>query len=187
MPAVRRFLLVAGAAVAAAACGVGIVATTAPAPLPFLDAEGIGAVHFGEQTAIVVRELYELLGRPSAAQPSSGCGPRYAEVEWGDLAAEFRLGVLSGYRYLDGGLLGDDGSVARLEALRVAPRLTTATGITLGSTLGQARAAFGRLTVVGTNRSEAEDGFVFYDDARAFPDPASSRIVEIKIATCGDY
>lgn len=164
--------------------GVGIVAAIGMAPpLYVLGANGIGKAQFGEPKATAVQQLVDLLGRPTASQASSGCGPRYSEVEWGDLAAEFRFGFFSGYRYLDGGLLGDYG----LKSLPVTPRLGTAHEVTLGSTLGQVRTVFGPLRVVGTNRSEASDGLIFYDDAQTFPDPSGSLIVEIKIGTCGDY
>lgn len=137
-----------------------------------LGAHGIGSVHFGTPKAQAVAALTRALGRPSAREVSSGCGPRYSEVFWGDLEAEFRLGVFSGYRYLDRGQL---------------PPMATARGITIGSTLAQVRAAYGRLDVVGTDRWRSTSGLIFYDDAMRDPVPPSSRIIEIKIGTCGDY
>lgn len=137
-----------------------------------LGAHGIGPVHFGTPKAEAVAALTRALGRPSMREVSPGCGARYTEVYWGDLEAEFRLGVFSGYRYLDRGQL---------------PPLATAKGITIGSTLAQVRAAYGRLRVVGTDRWRSADGLIFYDDAMRDPIPPSSRIIEIKIGTCGDY
>lgn len=157
-------------------------------PTAVLTSQGIGPAHFGEPKTLVVRQLTHLLGPPVTSVVSAGCGPRYSEVEWGDdLAVEFRLGVFSGYRYLDGGLLRNYTSNAQIESLPVAPRLFVAGGVTLGSTLGEVRSAFGPLRLVGTNRNQSSSGFIFYDDAESFPDPSSSHIIEIKIGTCGDY
>jgi|GEM_PF-3450899 len=69
----------------------------------------------------------------------------------------------------------------------VRPALRTANGITLGSTLGELRAAYGRLDLIGADRWRTAGGLVFYDDAARDPPPASSRIVEIKSGTCGDF
>jgi hypothetical protein len=137
-----------------------------------LGAHGIGPVRFGTPKPQAVAALSRVLGRPTSRTTSPGCGARYTEVFWGDLEAEFRLGTFSGYRYLDRGEL---------------PPLATAKGITIGSTLAQVRAAYGRLGVVGTDRWRAPNGLVFYDDAMRDPIPPSSRIIEIKIGTCGDY
>jgi len=69
----------------------------------------------------------------------------------------------------------------------VRPLLRTATGISLGDTLGRLRAAYGSLRVIGTDRWESPDGLVFYDNAKHDPVPPSSRVIEIKIGTCGDF
>jgi hypothetical protein len=137
-----------------------------------LGAHGIGAVRFGTPKPQAVAALSRVLGQPTSRGINPGCGSRYTEVVWGDLAAEFRLGTFSGYRYLDRGQL---------------PQLATAKGITIGSTLAQVRAAYGRLGVVGTDRWRSPSGLIFYDDAMRDPIPASSRIIEIKIGTCGDF
>lgn len=65
--------------------------------------------------------------------------------------------------------------------------LVTSKGVTLGSTLAGLRAAYGHVRFVGTSRSASPDGLVFYDNAKNSPSPPSSRIVEIKIGTCGDF
>jgi hypothetical protein len=64
-----------------------------------------------------------------------------------------------------------------------APRLATARGVTLGSTLAAARTAYGRLDLIGTDRWRTRDGLVLYDDPRRGP----ARIIEIKAGTCGDF
>ena len=68
-----------------------------------LSSEGIGVARFGQAKAQVVEALTALLGKPAWKGPNTGCGPRYNEVEWGELMAEFRLGSFSGYRYVKGG------------------------------------------------------------------------------------
>ena len=71
--------------------------------------------------------------------------------------------------------------------MRVFPRLATSTGITLGSTLAQLRAAYDGLQRVGADSRRAPSGLVFVDDARRDPERPGSRIVEIKVGTCGDF
>jgi hypothetical protein len=56
---------------------------------------GIGIVRFGQAKAQVVEALTAMLGKPAWQGPNTGCGPRYNEVEWGELVAEFRLGTFS--------------------------------------------------------------------------------------------
>ena len=142
-----------------------------------LSAHGIGSVRFGLPKDRAVQELTVLFGRPSQRFVNSGCGPRYTEVAWGHLYAEFRAGTFSGFRYIE------DGWPPKQYGLKVhrsdRPTLTTARRVTLGNTLGELRAAYGRLTFVGTDRWKSRDGMVFYNDAE--------RIVEIKTGTCGDF
>jgi len=135
-----------------------------------LGPHGIGKAHFGLAKPAAVASLTQVLGPPTSRGPNPGCGPRYTEVAWRGLTAEFRFDIFSGYRYRSR-----------------TPKLATATGISLGSTLAQVRAAYGKLAVVGTDRWRAPNGLVFYDDAQHDPEPPSSRIVEIKIGTCGDF
>lgn len=150
--------------------------------MPVLSNQGVGDVRFGLPTARAVSQLDRFLGRPTRRFANTGCSPRYREVAWGRLVAEFRLGRFTGFRYLAGGWLG---SARRTKA--TGPRLATAKGISLGSTLGQLRAAYGRLNLIGTDRWQTSDGLVFYDDAERDPPPPSSRIIEIKYGTCGDF
>ena len=136
-----------------------------------LGPHGVGPVHFGTAKAKAVAQLSALLGPPSSRGPNTGCRPRYTEVEWGGLSAEFRLGVFSGYRYRH----------------TASPRLATATGVTLGTTLGRARAAYGGLERRGAILWQAPDGLILVDGSKGDPASPSDRIVEIKIGTCGDF
>ena len=148
-----------------------------------LGAHGIAGVHFGETKRASVAGLTALFGAPTARMPNAGCSPRYSEVEWGRLFAEFRDGRFKGFRYR-----ADGWPVDRLPALLPPfPRLSAAGGITLGSTLAELRAKDGPLRIVGTDRWETRDGLVFYDNAKHDPVPPSSRIVEIEFGTCGDF
>ena len=145
-------------------------------------AHGVGNVHFGTPKAKAVAALTHDFGTPTAAGPNTGCGPRYTEVAWGDLVAEFRSNVFSGYRYRAAGW--------PLDRVRpptsVSPRLATAKSITLGSTMTELRSAYGALRVVGTDRWGAA-GLVFYDDGRPLDATRLRHIVEIKVGTCGDF
>jgi hypothetical protein len=171
----------------AAALAVAIVAATlvagaggAPAARgPILQAHGVGTVRFGMRKGEAVARLRVLFGAPSARGVNSGCGARYTEVEWGDFVAEFRLGTFSGYRFVKGGYpLTTAGS----------PRQASppARGITVGSTLAELRALY-RLRRAGANLWRVPNGLLFVDDAKRDPVPPASRIVEIKIGTCGDF
>jgi hypothetical protein len=132
--------------------------------------------------ARAVAALTHDFGKPTAAGPNTGCGPRYTEVAWGDLVAEFRSSVFSGYRYRTAGWPLDR---SRPPA-HVSPRLVTAKGITLDSTIAQARGAYGALRFVGTDRWGAA-GLVFYDDGRPLDATRLRHVVEIKVGTCGDF
>jgi len=154
-----------------------------------LGPHGIGKTHFGLTKATTITELNAMFGPPDARGVNTGCSPRYTEVVWGDLAIEFRSSIFSGYRYMKGGYpITTAGSPHEAHPPKSpTPKLATATGISLGNTLAQVRAAYGRLAFVGTDRWRAANGLVFYDDAMHDPEPPSSRIVEIKIGTCGDF
>jgi hypothetical protein len=146
--------------------------------------DGIGTMRFGLSKVKAEAELRALFGAPTAQGVNTGCGPGFTEVEWHDLAAEFHLNRLSGYRYIRGGLR----LTAHSKALKtVAPKLATATGITLGSTLGQLHSAYKALQNVAPDRWQARNGLMFVDNATRLPAPLSSRIIEIKIGTCGNY
>ena len=141
-----------GAAAALAGERMSAAATLAPS--------GIGRVRFGLPKQEAVAKLSALFGAPSARGGNTGCGPRYTEVDWGDLVAEFRLGRFSGFRYIEGGYpLTTPGSPREPAPLKtVVPRLATSTGVSLGSTLGQLRAAYGTLRLVTADSWRAANG-----------------------------
>jgi hypothetical protein len=154
-------------------------------PAPVLSGHGIGDVRFGLSKAQTVDELTALFGQPSRRFVNDGCGPRYTEVAWGHLFVEFRLGTFSGFRYIEGGWPPRRAGAKIVRSDR--PLLSTPSRVTLGSTLGALRAAYGHLAFVGTDRWKAPEGLIFYDNAERDPEPASARIVEIKVGTCGDF
>jgi hypothetical protein len=150
--------------------------------------DGIETVRFGVTKRTAVTELRHLLGVPSARGVNTGCGPRYTEVEWGDLVAEFRLRKFSGLRYLKASWpLTTTGSPREARPKTVFPKLATAKGISLGSTLAQLRRAYRPLRLVGTDKWRSPNGLTFVVDAKRDPEPPSTRIVEIKVGTCGDF
>jgi hypothetical protein len=143
-------------------------------------------VRFGLPRKQVVTRLSELLGTRSTTPPlNRACGPAFTEVAWQHLYAEFRHGRLVGFRYIEDGW--PPTSYGKHVTASNRPPLITTRGIALGSTLRQARAAYGRLRPIGTNRWQTPNGLVFYDNARHYPDPPGSRIIEIKYGTCGDF
>lgn len=176
------------------AIGLGVAASAAfgsqsTLSAPTLGPDGIVTVRFGLTKLKAVAELSNLFGAPSARGVNTGCAPRYTEVEWGDLVAEFRLSTFSGFRYTIGGWpLTTPGSPREPSPPKtVIPRLVTSKGISLGSTLAQVRAAYRVLRFVGSDRWQSLNGLVFVDNAEHDPEPPSSRIVEIKIGTCGGF
>ena len=64
-----------------------------------LEANGIGTVHFGISKAQAVGELSALYGTATDSGVNTACGPRWTEVQWTDLVAEFYQNTFSGYRY----------------------------------------------------------------------------------------
>jgi hypothetical protein len=171
----------------AAALMLTLVGAAPAARVATLRPDGIAGVHLGLAQNKAVTELSALFGAPTARGVNSGCSPRYTEVEWGDLAAEFRSNVFSGYRYLVGGYDFSLRDAPRPTSKAASPRLATSIGVSLGSTLAELRAAYGSLSFVGTDRWRSPNGLVFSDDAEHDPEPPTSRIVEIKIGTCGDF
>jgi hypothetical protein len=175
------------------AVGLGAAAMAAPSAQSTpgaanLAPDGIGTVRFGLEESRAVTELNALLGAPAARGVNTGCSPRYTEVEWGDLVAEFRSNRFSGYRYAEGGYpVTTPGSPHEALPPKSSPTLATARGISLGSTLAELRVVYGPLRFIGTDRWQSPNGLVFVDNAEHSPEAPSSRLVEIKIGTCGDF
>ncbi|MGH3000121.1 MAG: hypothetical protein ACRDNM_12565, partial [Gaiellaceae bacterium] len=136
----------------------------------------------GTPKPAAVAALTHDFGEPTVRGQNTGCSARYSEVAWGDLVAEFRLNVFSGYRYRTAGWPLNRGAPPKT----VSPRLATAKGITLGSTMSKLRRAYGALRFVGTDRWSAA-GLIFYDDGRPLDATRLRHIVEIKVGTCGDF
>ena len=157
--------------------------------LAILAPDGIGSVHFGLTKPQAMARLSALFGAPTARGINTGCGPRYTEVEWGDLVAEFRSSTFSGYRYITGGYpITTSGSPREPSPPKTpSPALATARGISLGSTLARLRRAYTGLRSIGTDRWRSPSGLVFVDNAEHDPEPSTSRLVEIRIGTCGDF
>ena len=165
-----------------------LTALASPTATANLGVEGIGPIRFGLPKAQAVDELSALFGTPTWRGVNHGCDPRWTEVEWDDLAAEFHLDVFAGYRYASASDLHDSLGSPRKPTKPGFPRLATATGISLGSTLAQVSAPYAALRLVGTDRHKARNGLVFVDNGEHSPAPFSSRIIEIKtFGTCGDF
>jgi hypothetical protein len=130
-----------------------------------LDSNGIADVHFGLPKTKTVAALQASLGKPNATGTNTGCGPAVTEVAWHDLIAEFRHGTFTGYRYVSGGYpLTTAGSPHDpVSPMPRTPALTTARGITLGSTLRELRAAYPGLIQSGALKWTAPNGLVFVE------------------------
>jgi hypothetical protein len=135
-----------------------------------------------------VAALTAQFGAPTARLANTGCGPLFREVAWRHLYAEFRRQRFAGVRYLAGPWPLKPNKPISKPASAVLPRLATAKGISLQSTLRELRSRYRPLRLIGTDRWRASNGLTFYDNARRDPPPPTSRIVEIKAGqTCGDF
>jgi hypothetical protein len=157
------------------------------ATYPVLRATGIGSVPVGAPKARAVAALQRLLGPPNATFASPGCGRRFTEVAWRDLVVEFREGQFSGYRFAEGGWPhSGQQSPDRVTSKKPTPPLSTASGITLGSTVGELRHAYGALRMTGAVQWTASNDLNFVESSTVrntrLPD---NRIVEIHTKTCG--
>lgn len=180
-----RPVLVGMAAVAIAACSSPGAPRVAD-PTIVLGSHGLGPVPFGDSKAQATAELTRLLGPPSGQGPNTGCGTAFTEVDWGELAVEFHQDTFTGYRDInrpDGNLQFTVDNIAD----PVRPAAKTAAGVALGDSLGQLRAAYSRLSLVGANRWRAGNGLSFIDDSSHSPGAPDARIVEIRVGTCGSY
>jgi hypothetical protein len=155
---------------------------------PLLTERGLGEVRFGTDKTRAVTQLRSLLGKATSSGINTGCGSRFAEVAWHDFVAEFRGPRFMGYRYVRGGYpLRTASSPKPSSPGHVSPKLKTAAGITLMTTLRELRAHYKGLQHIGTNKWQSRNGLVFVDNAKHDPEPPSSRIIEIKFHTCGDF
>jgi hypothetical protein len=158
--------------------------------LPALSANGVGSVHFGSPKAPAVASLRRFLGTPNAKGINTGCGPSFTEIAWRDLIVEFKHDRFTGYRFIRGGWpLTTVGSPHdRVTSGSPTPRLKTAVGITLGSTLGELRRAYGTLRLSGAVQWTAPNGLIF-SESSTVRDPKSltDRIAEIQVGTCGAF
>ncbi len=155
-----------------------------------LGSNGVGKVHFGLSKVKAVAALQPWLGDPNATGINTGCGPAFTEVAWHDLIAEFRHDTFTGYRYVSGGypLTTPESPHDRVAPTSRTPALSTARGITLGSTLRELRAAYPGLTQSGALKWTAPDGLVFVEVTHTKkPAAPTATIAEIKIGTCGDF
>jgi hypothetical protein len=155
-----------------------------------LDPNGIGNEHFGLPKVKAVAALQALLGKPNAMGINTGCGPAFTEVAWHDLIAEFRHGTFTGYRYVRGGYpLTTPGSPHDLVSpTSPTPALTTARGLTLGSTLRELRAAYPVVIQSGALKWTVPNGLVFVEASDTNkPTAPTATIAEIKTGTCGDF
>ena len=136
-----------------------------------LQGSGLGPVRLGTAQRPVTARLSSLLGHPTA-YPPAGCVGGYRDVEWSDLIVQFKRGRLAGYRYW----------VTRPHQA-VTPKLSTATGITLGSTFAAVKSAYPHLTQTGTDFWSA-DGLTFGVTSSQYPSPSSAPVYEIKVNAC---
>jgi hypothetical protein len=156
--------------------------------LPELQADGVGSARLGMSKAQAVASLSRTLGKPTAEGISRACGPRFTEVAWHDLIAEFRAGKFTGYRFVDGGwpLWTSPSLHVVAPTAPPSPALRTARGITLGSTLGRLRAAYGTLKLSGAIQWTASNGLSFIESSNVVnPRSAADKIAEIHVGTCG--
>lgn len=184
----RRWLIVGVVAVAAAALShKQFLPGSGGGPPPrVLSSNGIASMRFGASKAATVASLEARFGKPTWAGINTGCGARFTEVVWNDLAVEFRADRFSGYRYMSGGY-PSQGTPQQREANPIRPKLSTGAGISLGTSLAQVRTTYSTLRRTGADWWQAANKLSFEDDALRDPVPPSSKIIEIKIGTCGDF
>lgn len=152
-----------------------------------LTEHGLGGARLGTAKTTAVAQLTSLLGQRTSSGINTGCGGRFTEVAWRDFIAEFRGARFTGYRYVHGGYPLRTRGSPRPAAAAVSPKLETTAGITLMTTLGVLRRRYRGLRHIGANKWRARNGLIFVDNAKRDPEPLSSRIIEIKFHTCGDF
>ena len=166
--------------------GIGLGLSEAPSDGLVLSPDGLGVVKTGDSESSVVSTMSQYLGSPTST--TSGDCSGTTEVQWKDLSLEFSNGVLDGYRYLRGGLATEGTEHPTTGA--GSPLLKTATGATLGMTLGDIR-----LLYPATDFSEAQGGAIVVRSINGdrlflgfFSNAPSTALVEVKGGqTCGDF
>lgn len=120
----------AGATSTTKATGATTSTTATTASSLVLEADGLGAVSFGDPATEVLAALSKELGEPEDDDTLSECGGGADRgVRWADLSVSFMGGNLVGYHY--GSPSGD-----------VTHQISTIEGISAGSTVGQLKAAY---------------------------------------------
>jgi len=104
-----------------------------------LNGNGLGVTGYGAARSSATKAISAVLGNPTG-HPSADCTSKYFQTAWHDLVVQFVAGRFRGYRYLDGG----DRALAPTRAVlrSVRPRLSTTKGISLGSSLADAKRAY---------------------------------------------
>jgi hypothetical protein len=146
-----------------------------------LDGDGLGVTKFGATASSATKAISAVLGKPTG-HPAAACTPAYRQTAWLDLVVQFVAGRFRGYRYLD---RGPNPEVAPTAAVvRAArPKLSTATGISLGSTLADAERAYPTLRRSATESYQTRSGITFSFWSPDNPN-RNSRIYEIKNNAC---
>jgi hypothetical protein len=143
-----------------------------------LEGTGLGVVSFGASRRLTITRIARVLGRPTGYPPSA-CPRGYTQAAWHDLIAQFVSGRFRGYRYI----LAGGGNLQRPIAVafrHVLPVIYGLPGITLGSSLGAVRRAYGHLRNDGSYTYSARSGVTF-----AFDGPGvRARAYEIKDHVC---
>jgi hypothetical protein len=145
-----------------------------------LDPDGLGVAKYGQTLASTTKAITAVLGPPTG-HPASGCTAEYKQAAWRDLIVQFVGDRFTGYRYLDGG----DRGVAPTAAIvrSVEPRVATASGIGLGSSLSEVRRAYRDVRRVATQSYRSPAGIVFSFWSTGNP-VGASRLYEIKSNVC---
>jgi len=145
-----------------------------------LDGNGLGVTRYGARLWSATKAISAVLGNPTG-HPAAECTGEYDQTAWHDLVVQFVAGRFRGYRYLDGGDRGVAPAPGVVRSTR--PRLSTATGITFGSSLADAERAYGTLRRVASESYRTQSGITFSFWSSGNPSP-NSRIYEIKSDAC---
>jgi hypothetical protein len=145
-----------------------------------LNGNGLGVTRYGATQSSATKAISAVLGKPSG-HPSADCTGEYFQTSWHDLVVQFVAGRFRGYRYLDGGKYGVAPTAAVVRS--TTPRLSTAAGITVGTSLVDAKHAYRTLRRAATNFYRTKSGITFAFWSSGNPSP-NSRIYEVKSNVC---